>query len=40
MLWLKSMIKWNKFKMTFCLKIENIKTINKLICENLINEYE
>ena len=40
MSWLKSVIKLNRSRTTFCLKIENAETINKLICENLINKYK
>ena len=40
MSWSKSVIKWNRFRTTFRLKIENVETINKLICKNLIDEYE
>ena len=38
--WPKSMIKWNKFKMTFHLKIENAKMIKQLIYNSFVNEYE
>ena len=40
MSWPKSAIKWNKPRTKLRLKIESVEATNKLICENLIDEYE